>query len=139
MSEVELNLTEEFDVAVVVFARAAGADASDAAHRVERAVQDAVGQERPLPHRQDTVKGRVVRFINVMEVGMAAGNGYLWTRPTIKAFRWLDESRECPPPHVSEGHDWVGETVQQCSRCGAKRSDAMRRKHETEHSGREDS
>ena len=28
-----------------------------------------------------------VRAVRAMEVGMAAGNGYLWTRVTAKAFR----------------------------------------------------
>lgn len=27
------------------------------------------------------------RVFDTMEAGMAAGNGYLWTRPTVKAFR----------------------------------------------------
>lgn len=90
MTEIDLDLPDEFDVAVVVFARAGGVDAPDAAHRAEMAIREAIGAALPLPHRNDTVKGRVVRFISVMEVGMAAGNGYLWTQPTIKAFRWLD-------------------------------------------------
>lgn len=36
--------------------------------------------------RADRV-GIYARVHQIMDVGMAAGNGYLWTRPTVKAFR----------------------------------------------------
>lgn len=49
------------------------------------------GEEHVVPMRGGDIR---VRFHDAMEVGMAAGNGYLWTEPTSKAFRqytWQDE------------------------------------------------
>lgn len=88
--EIDLELPdEEHDVAVVVIARAAGVSAADASDRVAATVSDALGgwgATLPLPHRGTNVKGRTVKVAKVMDVGTAAGNGYLWTRVTGKAF-----------------------------------------------------
>lgn len=42
--------------------------------------------EHPVPMRNGIP---VVRFHQAMEVGMAAGNGYLWTEATSKAYRQM--------------------------------------------------
>jgi hypothetical protein len=80
---------EWHDVAIVVFMRAPGVDARDAANRADWAIRRAI---RSTPHAALTDEGRngtgaAMPVVDVMEVGMAAGNGYLWTRPTRKTFR----------------------------------------------------
>ncbi len=81
---------EEFQVSVTVFATARGVDAGDAASLAEMAVRTAlrnaaVDGELLVEHRRlGTLKTRVNK---VIETGMAAGNGYLWTRATSKAYR----------------------------------------------------
>ena len=87
-------------VALVVFADVDGG-LSDSWHVAQRALREKLG---PMDGEVHTVKlgGHGieigVRFHDVMEVGMAAGNGYLWTEPTSKAFRqyaWQFEKRPC--------------------------------------------
>lgn len=73
----------------VVFMRAPGVDARDAAARAEWALRRAI---RANPAASLTDEGRngtgaAMPVVDLMEVGMAAGNGYLWTRPTVKTFR----------------------------------------------------
>jgi hypothetical protein len=77
------------DVGVVVFMRAPGVDARDAAARAEWALRRAI---RATPDASLTDEGRngtgaAMPVVDLMEVGMAAGNGYLWLRPTPKAAR----------------------------------------------------
>lgn len=87
-------------VALVVFADVDGG-LTDSWHVASRALRQKLG---PMDGQVHTVKlggqGREigVRFHDVMEVGMAAGNGYLWTEPTSKAFRqysWQFEKLPC--------------------------------------------
>jgi hypothetical protein len=82
-------------IAVVVFADVSG-EASDAEHVVEYWVRQRLGPldgtEHPVPLRDASeVK---VRVHNVTEVGVAAGNGYLWTEPTSKAYGMYEWQRE---------------------------------------------
>jgi hypothetical protein len=81
---------ETHDVAIVVFMRAPGVDARDAASRAEMALRRAVRQEgraSTLPDHGHNGTGQAMPVVDVMEVGAAASNGYLWTRPTRKTFR----------------------------------------------------
>ncbi|WP_116201290.1 hypothetical protein [Amycolatopsis circi] len=85
----------EHRVAITVFVTAAGVDALDAAHVAECAVRQtiwtATGSDRKRPPLTILAKIRLntypVQVVRVMETGMAAGNGYLWTSPTAKPFR----------------------------------------------------
>lgn len=85
----------EHRVAITVFATVAGVDALDAASiaalAIRQAIWAATGEDRrrmpltiPSKFRDEE---RPVRIAVVMESGMAAGNGYVWTQPTAKAFR----------------------------------------------------
>lgn len=80
-------------VGVLVFMNASGVDFADATNVACALIRDklADGILNPLPvtlefERRDGVKftGEVIQ---VMEVGMAAGNGYLWTNVTSKSWR----------------------------------------------------
>jgi hypothetical protein len=80
---------EWHDVGVVVFMRAPGVDARDAASRAEWALRRAI---RATPDACLTDEGRngtgaMMPVVDVMEVGTAARNGYLWVRPTHLAAR----------------------------------------------------
>ena len=84
---------EVHDVGIVVFMRAPGGDARDAAARAESALRAAiktssVGVE-PLGLLDDGLRGtgKAMPVAGVIEVGSAARNGYLWTRPTGPAAR----------------------------------------------------
>lgn len=91
MSDSEL---EEHRVAVTVFCVAPGVDEVDASLVAEAALRRVlteatgtrVGHECVIeaPFRDFP---RHVRVVDVMDIGVAAGNGYLWTRPTGKAYR----------------------------------------------------
>lgn len=82
-------------VAVVVFVEAGGIDERDAGTGAEMAVRQALsgdgvaGMTLPtditlkMANRPD----EAMTVVGVIEVGVAAGNGYLRTRPTSKAFR----------------------------------------------------
>lgn len=87
---------EEHDVAMVVFCRAAGVDAHDAADRVRQALRRRLRPDdpMPLPHRRGIVAGREVTVAAIMELGGTAVNGYVWLKPTGRAFRELDERDE---------------------------------------------
>lgn len=85
---------EEFRVPVTVFTTVRGVDFRDAAAiadvAVRTAIRSAAVDDEPdctlhVEHRRlGTLK---VRVHHVMETGMAAGNGYLWTEATPKAYR----------------------------------------------------
>lgn len=79
-------------VAIVIFAECEGIDARDAANGAILSLNHALAGERlgtyktlPSPPRPD---GRTwdTTVHDVMEVGAAAANGYLWTTPTAKAY-----------------------------------------------------
>lgn len=86
------------DVAVTVFARCEGADYRDASSIVEAALRALL---REHGTRQDDRSSRIVLHLRdgdvpvdvhqVMDAGVAAANGYLWLRPTNRAFPWSDE------------------------------------------------
>ena len=83
---------EKFRVSVTVFAEVEAVDIVDAGHIVSHAVWSAFGNA--TRSKKDVVISaafssgvRDVRVAQIMETGMAAGNGYLWTQPTNKAFR----------------------------------------------------
>lgn len=79
-------------VSVTVFATVRGVDAQDAGSIAQVAIRRALLAARPdpaefvvmCPHRDGDIP---VRIHMVMETGMAAGNGYLWTHTTSKAYR----------------------------------------------------
>lgn len=79
-------------VSVTVFVTVRGVDALDAGSIAEVAIRRALLAARtnpdefvvPCPMRTGV---RPVRIHKVMETGMAAGNGYLWTDVTSKAYR----------------------------------------------------
>lgn len=82
----------EHRVSVTVFATVRGVDELDAGSIAQVAVRRALLDVRATedefvvmcPHRDGD---RPVRIHTVMETGMAAGNGYLWTHTTSKAYR----------------------------------------------------
>lgn len=90
-------------VAVVVFADVSGGirDGHNLVHRllVEK-LGDFDGTEHPVAlGGLDDARTFQVRIHDVVEAGVAAGNGYLWTRPTSKAFRqysWQFDGDEDP-------------------------------------------
>jgi hypothetical protein len=69
--------------AVTVIVRAPGVDARDAARRVERALRSRLTE----PLVDDNRTGLQMPVLDVMETGMAVGNGYLWLTVTSKAER----------------------------------------------------
>lgn len=76
---------ETFDVGIVVFMRVPGVDMVDAGHRATAAVRKAIrtsatGGGGLLDEGRNSVG--VMPVADVMEVGMAGRNGYLWTRAT---------------------------------------------------------
>lgn len=84
--------TETYRVALVVFCEASGADAYDAAYHAQRALTQQLSPNHARPALLNPVSfpnGVTLPPVvvhDVIEVGMAAGNGYLWTSPTSKAF-----------------------------------------------------
>ena len=80
-----------FRVGVVVFTNVRGIDYSSASHAATRAVSRAVnGQEGGLVFDQEFVDyhWRVpVQVADVVELSMAAGNGYVAVVPATKAYR----------------------------------------------------
>lgn len=78
-------------VAVTVFATVRAVDQHDADSVVEVAVRQALGTDRmrlPTLIRARSAHSEAdVLVHHVTETGRAAGNGYLWTEPTSKAFR----------------------------------------------------
>lgn len=84
---------EAFRVPVTVFTTVRGVDFRDAAAIAEVAIRNtlrdaATGEQKAtlcVEHRRlGTLE---VQWHKVMETGMAAGNGYLWTETTSKAYR----------------------------------------------------
>jgi hypothetical protein len=77
-------------VAVAVFLEVDGFDEDDAGMGGMLAVRQALGAIRGLP-QEITFRAangeHAAQVVEVMELGIAAGNGYLWTRPTGKAFQ----------------------------------------------------
>lgn len=79
-------------VAVTVFATVRAVDTQDAGaiasiairHALREASVDPIKAVLACPHRDGDIP---VRIHQVMETGMAAGNGYLWTHTTSKAYR----------------------------------------------------
>lgn len=89
----------EHRIAVTVFAVARGVDQDDAGsiavYAIRKALADTAGVRLGQPgditvqHRSGPL---TVRIVTAMDTGTAAGNGYLWTEPTPKAFRECDQS-----------------------------------------------
>jgi hypothetical protein len=88
-------------VALVVFADVDG-EIGDGWALVQRVLMEKLGEPDGTEHPvtiggSDGQRTFNVRFHDYMEAGMAAGNGYLWTRPTAKAFKqwqWQFEGEE---------------------------------------------
>lgn len=83
----------EFDVAVVVFVRCRAVDRIDAGHIGEAVVREALvdaAEKRAMPLVVPVPRhlpGETATVAGVMDLGVACGNGYLWTSPTLKAYR----------------------------------------------------
>lgn len=81
---------EKYQVSVTVFATAPGVDAGDASNRLEFAIRKLLresndGYVLTDDGRNGTNEDMPIHL--VMDTGVAAGNGYLWVRPTQKAKR----------------------------------------------------
>ncbi|WP_322777724.1 hypothetical protein [Frankia sp. Cas4] len=68
-------------VAVVVFADVPGIDAHDAANRLTAAVATALGDRLPTPHRGRPSSYPDTEVLEVIELAVAARNGYLTIGP----------------------------------------------------------
>lgn len=88
----------EHRVAITVFATTCAVDSLDAAHIATLAIRQAIAtaagngslafpQAIPAKFRDES---RPVQVVGAMETGTAAGNGYLWTAPTSKAFKEVE-------------------------------------------------
>lgn len=73
-------------VAIVTFLYVRGVDERDAGTGGFMAMQQNLRPGHVLEFRSARGHGKAM-VTDSMEVGMAAGNGYLWTGPTGKAFR----------------------------------------------------
>ena len=79
-------------VAITVFATVRAVDCSDGAFIAQAAIRRALLDARPNPDQFVVMSplrrgAKPVHIHKVMETGMAAGNGYLWTQATSKAYR----------------------------------------------------
>jgi hypothetical protein len=98
-------------VAVVLFVEVhdESADAGDAAHRAECGLKAALAGDAQVDYDdwkwRVSVKGNDSKFVpcdvnltvhEFMEVGMAMGNGYLWSEVTCKAFPRDDDLTDAP-------------------------------------------
>lgn len=81
-------------VAVTLFATVECVDGRDGGHiltyAVRHALRSALNEAGHLPFESHNGT-RTIRVHDVMDTGMAAGNGYLWLEPTSKAFRETEE------------------------------------------------
>jgi hypothetical protein len=75
---------QEQRVAVTVFVTVRAIDERDAGAIATYAIRDTLGDQQILTVKDDA---RVVHIVDVMDTGTAAGNGYLWLRPTAKSYR----------------------------------------------------
>lgn len=76
-------------VAIVTFMELQGIDPSDAAGGAVIGMNQVLrpGTHVPFQHQNRSLGPGEMRIVQHMEVGMAAGNGYLWTEPTSRAYR----------------------------------------------------
>lgn len=85
-------MSERKRAAVVLFVDSeSGVDGPDIANLVLIALHQAGTMKDGLTVRQADGKEHHVRIIHAIEAGMAAGNGYLWTEPTAKAWHFFKE------------------------------------------------
>lgn len=91
----------EHRVALVLFATVRAVDDRDAASLVELAIANVLRDscaDRPGPSATLLVRFGTaevpVRVHQLMELGSAGGNGYVWIKPTNRAFRYTDEIAE---------------------------------------------
>lgn len=81
-------MTEKVRAAVVLFVDCEnGADGPDVANLVRIALHQAGIMRDGLTAKWSDGRESHVRIIDTQEVGIAAGNGYLWTAPTSKAWQ----------------------------------------------------
>ncbi len=74
-------------VAVVVFLEGPGVDARDAADGAVLALRRAIPENFiPHTHCDPDIGDEKFEVVQIMEAGMALGNGFLWAQPTSKAF-----------------------------------------------------
>lgn len=81
---------EIYETAIVVFIQARGTNQRDAEHGAMLALYQSLPKGILLPVRSPRGTENV-RVVDHIEVGMAAGNGYLRTEPTHRAFRQYQE------------------------------------------------
>jgi hypothetical protein len=83
---------QTYRVAIAVFVEVEGVSEHDAGTAGMLAIRQALCDgklgsfPREVEYRAMDCQ-HTAKIVDVIEVGMAAGNGYLWTRPTSKAFR----------------------------------------------------
>lgn len=92
-----MSQRKTYRTATVVIAEAEGVDQHDAEMAAQIIIRNKLADRGKLPVglgfnlRSSTLDAEI---IDVMDLGMAAGNGYLWTYPTLKA--WREIGREPP-------------------------------------------
>ncbi len=87
IEEKKEGLMDKHKIAVVVFMEVDAVDEQDAGNVGTSMLSDMIrahGHHRTLTMRDNTWEGDIHK---VMELGMAAGNGYLWTKTTSKAWQ----------------------------------------------------
>lgn len=104
------KITHRLAITVFVDVQTESDDYVDAAHVAEITIRRALAKQtapkvypQSTPFELDRVKVRPngtelppVRVHDVVETGMAAGNGYMWMRPTKVAYRAADDDNVLP-------------------------------------------
>ena len=86
-------MNKKVRAAVVLFVDSeSGADAPDVANLVRIALHQAGIMRDGLTAKWADGRESHIRIIDSQEAGIAAGNGYLWTEPTPKA--WQNRSAD---------------------------------------------
>jgi hypothetical protein len=81
-------MSEKVRAAVVLFVDSDnGADGPDVANLVRIALHQSGIMRDGLTAKWADGRESHIRIIDTQEVGIAAGNGYLWTGPTAKAWQ----------------------------------------------------
>lgn len=117
MADEKLLITNEdqtqFRVAVVVFTNVRACDYGDGCNIAARAVEHALNAQMAgddsltfRSARKDSEFRVPVQVAEVMELGMAGGNGYLYTLPATKAYRMNGVPAGALPGSVVEARVW---------------------------------
>jgi hypothetical protein len=91
---------EQYNVVIAVFVQATGVDYGDAAAIAQMALRRALVTANTSDGDQITIDATFrdqpgdITIAGLKEVGVAVGNGYLWTQPTSKIYREQGLERE---------------------------------------------